>query len=1086
MNQTPAVDARLNNLIQTWPSQAKLKPPSKLHRVANLFGKKKLEALAAEVSTDEIQDKLDFVRQWHHDYHHGSLKADKETSREQAYNQDFFMKVLGYKEKPAKQYTFEPKATTSKGQLPDAVVGYTDADADIENIAAVIELKGAGIDLDKPQRREGHLSPVQQGFKYKTQYRSCPFVIVSNFYEFRLYNDHQLDFEVWTLDDLVNPKNDYFNFKSFYCLLRADKFTAPVGKSETELQLSAFRIDQEIIGKKFYAIYKQARLDLLRDIYRRNEDVRSNFGLAIQKGQKIIDRIVFACFAEDKGLLPENILKGVQDEAAASSVASLWDMLKGFFAAVDSGSDKLGIPVGYNGGLFAHDRELNSLRISDDALKDILALGGYNFDEDLSVNILGHIFEQSITDLEEIRNKVDESQTSDESASADSALADLQETSKRKSDGVFYTPDYIVRYIVDNTLGRYLRETEAQIIAKHRLGVQRKEETYEAAEAMVYREYQVALQSINVLDPACGSGAFLVYALDYLLAENKRIASILGDNSEDRFDQSLFSDESTIDRILQTNLFGADINDESVEITKLSLWLKTARPGQKLTALDSNILCGNSLIEDDIVDPEKAFSFRKSFRKVFERRDGEENLGFHVVVGNPPYVSAMEMSRSMPETQRRYLKKNYKSSVGAVDLYIYFFERGVNLLREGGKLGYISPNRYLSASYGAGLRQWLVDNVQLETLIDYSDKVVFEDASTYPVITLLKKVKPVKDQTYTIDSGRINEETRQAEVAEVSSELLTILEKNIWGFLLNDRIDITMKVFAQDVSLSRVGKINATSTAGEADLYSPLITESGTGQKIINTGTIDPYVPLWGARRFKDKGRDQMEPYLDIHHLEVSAARRCLYKSPKIIIAKIGLMCEAVYDVDGEYASINTNCIHSFEDTYLPEYVHGWLGSSLYNYVFECLFDGLRMNGGYLLYSAPNLRVTPIAEAGFEDQQLIADKAKTLAKKSQELAAVNDKFKRFVLNEVGTTSWPKKLGRWWEVDFFDFVKILKYKGTPKQKEGLEEYFDEYRVNVSALDEDINRVAREIDRKFYEMHQLADEEIELVELARVSW
>lgn len=1080
MNQKPMTKGWINEQIEAWPSRAKLKVTSRLYRVANLFGKKKLEALATEVSTEDIQDKLEIVRQWHHDYHHGSLKTDKETSREQAYNQDFFMRILGYKEKPSTPYSFEPKATTAKGQLPDAVLGYSDTSAGIENIAAVIELKGAGVDLDKPQRREGHLSPVQQGFKYKTQYRSCPFVIVSNFFEFRLYNDHQLDFEVWTLDDLVDPAGDYFNFKAFYCLLHSERFTAPGGKSETERRLSAFRVDQETIGKKFYAVYKEARLALLRDIYRRNEDVRADFGLAIKRGQKVIDRIVFACFAEDKGLLPENILKGVQDEAAASSVSSLWDMLKGFFAAIDSGSEKLGIPIGYNGGLFAYDPELNALHMSDDVLRGVLALGGYNFDEELSVNILGHIFEQSISDLEEIRRKVDESNA------ADTALADLQESNKRKSDGVFYTPDYIVRYIVDNTLGQYLREAEAEIIATRRFGVQRKDETYEVAEAEVYREYQVALQSINVLDPACGSGAFLVYALDYLLAENKRVAAILGDNSEVGFDQSLFSDESTIDRILQTNLFGVDINDESVEITKLSLWLKTARPGQKLTALDSNIMCGNSLIEDDVIDSTKAFSFRKSFRKVFERRGGEKKLGFHVVVGNPPYVSAMEMSRSMPDAQRKYLKKNYKSSVGAVDLYIYFFERGITLLREGGKLGYISPNRYLSASYGAGLRQWLVQNVQLETLIDYSDKAVFEDASTYPVITLLKKVAPAEGETYTLESGRINEETRQAELAVVSSELLAILEKNIWGFLLNDRIDITMKVFAQDVSLSQAGKINATSTAGEADLYSSLITESGSGQKIINTGTIDPYVPLWGLRRFKDKGREQMEPYLDIHDGKISSARRALYQAPKIIIAKIGLMCESVYDADGEYASINTNCIHTFTDSYRPEYVHGWLGSTLYNYVFECLFDGLRMNGGYLLYSAPNLRATPIPMAKDEDQQIIADKAQLVAKKSEELAATNDKFKRFVLNEVGTTSWPRKLGRWWELDFFEFAKILKYKGTPMQKEGLKEYFDEYLVKVSALDADINRRAREIDRKFYEIHELTIQEIERVELTRFSW
>lgn len=1048
--------------------------------MAKLFSNKKLESIAREVQTDQIQDKLDIIREWHRDYHHGTLKTDTESSREQAYNQDFFIKILGYRERPLSPYTFEVKATTINRQQPDAVLGYTDDAAGIKKVQAVLELKDANTDLDKPQRREGHLSPVQQGFKYKTQYRSCPFVIVSNFYEIRLYNDHQLDYESWTLDELISPENDYFHFKTFYSILSSDSFTTVAGKSETELRISAFRVDQESIGKEFYANYKEVRLELLRDIYRFNPQIRSNFGIAIKRGQKIIDRVVFACFAEDMGLLPENILSGIQQEAEASSVQSLWDMIKSFFAAVDTGSVKLDIPVGYNGGLFAHDPELNSLHVQDQTLTNILKLGQYDFSDDLSVNILGHIFEQSITDLEEIRQKVNRSKE------VDTTLDTLHRDSKRKSDGIFYTPDYIVRYIVDNSLGSYLRELENSLIAQHRLTSKRKDATYEAAKMIVYRKYQVALQSISVLDPSCGSGAFLVYALDYLLAENNRVAVILEEDTDEHFDRSFFSEESTINRILQTNLFGVDINDESVEITKLSLWLKTAKPGQQLTSLDSNIVCGNSLIDDEVADPERALNFKATFSSVFAHNETDGNPGFNVIVGNPPYVSAMEMSRSMPDKQRKFLKNGYQSSSGAVDLYIYFFERGINLLREGGKLGYISPNRYLSASYGAALRKWMVENIQLETLIDYSDKTVFEDASTYPVITLLKNVKPIDSQPYIFETGRIEEETSQPECAEVSSELLSVLEKCVWGFLLNDRIDITMKVFERDVSLSRAGAINATSTAGEADRYSSLISEDTTGQKIVNTGTIDPYVPLWGLKRFRDKGRDLIRPTLDSSNVEVSQARRELYRSPKIVIAKIGLMCESVFDREGEFASINTNCIHSFTADFSPEYIQGWLNSTLYNYVFECLFDGLRMSGGYLLYSAPNLRLTPIFEASKADQEIVENASILLSENSKKMVDFDDTFRRFVLHEVGTGTWPRKLSRWWEIDFFDFVKALKYKGTPMQKEGLQQYFREYQARISDLDSVIRKLARRIDDVFYALHELTEEEIKRVEQTRVRW
>ena len=486
--------------------------------MASLFGKHRIKELAETVKTEEIQEFIELVKTWHHDYHHGSLKTDKETSREQAYNQDFLVKILGYKEKPAIPYSLEPKATTDKGQLPDAVLSYTDPDQDIKNIAAVVELKGASIDLDRPQRRDGNFSPVQQGFKYKTQYRNCPFVVVSNFFEFRLYRDNLLDYESWTLDDLVNPENDYQLFKTWYVLLQVNNFTAASGVSKTEGLLTDIRVEQEEIGKKFYKVYRDARLELLRDIYRNNPEVKKNIEFGIEKAQKIIDRVVFSCFAEDKGLLPENTLVRVLKAGESSAFGgSLWNTLKGFFEAIDVGSEKLDIPNGYNGGLFKHDSELNNLKISDGPLKTVLSLGTYNFEDDLSVTILGHIFEQSISDLEEIKNKVNESQD-----------IDTIVQSRRKKDGIFYTPDYIVRYIVDNSLGTYLREHEEKFKDEFKLKGDITDVTYEKREQQVYEKYQQFLENVKVLDPACGSGAFLVYVFDYLMAENKRVASIRG------------------------------------------------------------------------------------------------------------------------------------------------------------------------------------------------------------------------------------------------------------------------------------------------------------------------------------------------------------------------------------------------------------------------------------------------------------------------------------------------------------------------------------------------------------------------------
>ena len=683
--------------------------------MANLFGKNKLKSVAQAIDTDDVLAFIDIVKKWHHDYHHGTLKQDKETSREQEYNQNFFKDILGYKEKPATPFNFEPKATTLGGQLPDAVVGYTDKTNNIENLAAVVELKGASIPLDRPQRREGNMSPVQQGFKYKTQYRNCPFVIVSNFYEFRLYRDNQLDYELWTLDDLVDSTDDYFLFKTWYVLLKGENFITSKGASKTEQLLSDIRIQQEEIGKKFYKVYKEARVGLLRDVYANNKHVRGNIDFGIEKAQKIIDRIVFAAFAEDRGLLPDNTLQRVVREAEQSSFGiSLWQAFKGLFEAIDSGSDKLEIPGGYNGGLFKTDLELNSLKISDDALRPVIKLGNYNFSEDLSVNILGHIFEQSISDLEEIKTKVSESQN-----------IEVLNQNRRKKDGIFYTPDYIVRYIVENSLGTYLREVEDNLKTEFKLHGDINDKTYTKREQQAYGKYQDFLQNVKVVDPACGSGAFLVYVFDYLLAENKRVGDILGN--------TIFSNDDYVRDILRNNIYGVDLNEESVEITKLSLWLKSAQKGKKLTALDNNIKCGNSLIGDPVVAGNKALDWHKQFADIFK------SGGFDVVVGNPPYVRGTQLSMDDKSFYRKYYKSAYKQ----YDLYVLFNELAISILKMQGRVGFIQPNKFLSSEYGNSISHIIVDSCTIEKILNVSLEKVFAEASVYPYVFIYKKRKDV-------------------------------------------------------------------------------------------------------------------------------------------------------------------------------------------------------------------------------------------------------------------------------------------------------------------------------------------------------
>jgi adenine-specific DNA-methyltransferase len=359
-----------------------------------------------------------------------------------------------------------------------------------------------------------------------------------------------------------------------------------------------------------------------------------------------------------------------------------------------------------------------------------------------------------------------------------------------------------------------------------------------------------------------------------------------------------------------------------------------------------------------------SFEWRFEFPEVLS--DSGDFVGFDVVVGNPPYINAMDLKKTLPDALYKTLKLNYKTAKGTVDLFIYFFEAGLKLLKSNGHLNYITPNRYLSASYGEALREFLFHEVRINEIIDFSHVKVFKEASTYPVVTSLTLIK-TNSQAYSLSIGKYDEGNASIKFKTESSEKLNFIEGYIWGYLLNDKMDITEKVISNSVSITNCATINATSTASEADAYHDLINETN-GYKLINTGTIDRYESRWGKEPLTDKGKKYMTPYLPINDSRISVNRNNLYKQPKIILAKIAISTEAFFDSRGEFASINTNCFHSFNSEYDPKYILAWLNSKLFQYTFECFFEGLKMQGGYLLYSAPNIEKMFIKPISLQEQ----------------------------------------------------------------------------------------------------------------------
>ena len=388
---------------------------------------------------------------------------------------------------------------------------------------------------------------------------------------------------------------------------------------------------------------------------------------------------------------------------------------------MDKGLPALGIHA-YNGGLFAPDPALDALIVSEASLDSFSALSDHDFETDLNVNILGHIFEQSITDLEQIRAEIR------------GGVADQQQ-SRRKRDGIFYTPDLITRFMVARAIGGWLAARYAGIEARYRTG--KPGPLSNETRLKIWLNYLEVLQHIKVLDLACGSGAFLVAAFDYLLAEYERVNRAIGELTGAPGQLGLFD----LDRqILQGNLFGVDLNPESVEITKLSLWLKTARRDRPLSNLDANIRRGNSLVAppgpntssalvaafDKLPADTHPFDWCAAFPEVFAVG------GFDVVIGNPPYVRQEALGPFKP-----YLAQRYASYHGVADLYVYFYERGLELLAPDGKLSYIVTNKWLRAGYGEPLRRLFSERAVLEEIIDFGHAPIFEDADTFPCILLL-------------------------------------------------------------------------------------------------------------------------------------------------------------------------------------------------------------------------------------------------------------------------------------------------------------------------------------------------------------
>ncbi|NAT10391.1 restriction endonuclease subunit M [ANME-1 cluster archaeon AG-394-G06] len=506
-----------------------------------------------------------------------------------------------------------------------------------------------------------------------------------------------------------------------------DKFDAiyDVFSKEAVLKGSFDRYAQSTKGKKgtaevdreFLKEIESWREMLAKNIALRNPDLsiyELNYAV-----QKLLDRIIFLRICEDRGIEPYGQL---QTQAEAGDV---YMHLLNHFKLAESKYDSGIFDFDFGG-----DGITPGLTIDDKVLKTIIQdlyypKSPYEFSV-LGVEILGNVYEQFLGKVIRL--------TAGHQAKVET------KPEVKKAGGVYYTPQYIVEYIVENTVSKLIAGKTPEEIAH-----------------------------IKVLDPACGSGSFLIGAYSYLLRYHRDWYT---NNKPKKHKEAVFqakADEwylTTAEkkRILLDNIFGVDIDSQAVEVTKMSLLLKVlehesgesidnqAKLGLEgvLPNLGDNIKCGNSLIGPEYYELGQQgtlFSEEEMRRvNVFDWNDdrkgfGEilKNGGFDCVIGNPPYVRIQTMKEWAP-TEVEFYKGHYTaSSKGNYDIYVVFVERALQLLNARGRMGYILPHKFFQAKYGQPLRELTARGKHLGKIVYFGDQQVFDGASTYTCLLFLDK-----------------------------------------------------------------------------------------------------------------------------------------------------------------------------------------------------------------------------------------------------------------------------------------------------------------------------------------------------------
>ena len=372
----------------------------------NLFNQKILAKKAEEevdLNKHNLSERRKALDKWINNLENGFLEKSKEEESQAEFLNDIFATVLRATNKFNGQNEWNLQRETKTridGQKADGVLGFFDIEGK-KDVRAVIELKGAKVSLDVRQKRVGDTrTPVEQAFNYAPKYgKDCQWVIVSNYKEIRLYRSNDMtEYQVFFLEKL----KDDLEFKKFIYVLSFYSLVGTENKKAKTMELSEeYQKKQAEIEKKFYNEYKTIRLHIFENMRKNNPTVNEN--IIIEKVQKLLDRFLFICFCEDKGLLPNEIFYKTLEKG--KNFGDIFEVFKMLCSWINLGNARKNI-AHFNGGLFKNDDVLDGLYVDNEVFEEMRKISEYDFDSELNENILGHIFEQSVSDIEELKKSV--------------------------------------------------------------------------------------------------------------------------------------------------------------------------------------------------------------------------------------------------------------------------------------------------------------------------------------------------------------------------------------------------------------------------------------------------------------------------------------------------------------------------------------------------------------------------------------------------------------------------------------------------------------------------------------------------------